>query len=134
MSKTIVWIEDDYYVIQPVVYPLEKAGYNIVNIPDTKEAVEKLDLLRQADLILLDMLLPRGLEGQDFGDYPGLKFFRELRNKYKVKTPVVVFTVLTQGNLIKELNELGAEDIVRKPIRPSELKERVERVLSRNKK
>jgi CheY-like chemotaxis protein len=131
VSRTIIWIEDDYAVIQPVVYPLIKAGYNIVNIPDTKEAIEKIDQLRDADLILLDLFLPTGTGGHDFGNYPGIQFFRNLRQIHKIDTPVVVFTVLSQASLLTELTELGAADIIRKPVRPSHLKERVERVLER---
>jgi CheY-like chemotaxis protein len=132
MPKTIAWIEDDYDMIQPVVYPLEKAGYRIINIPNTKEALKNLEQLRQVDLILLDLFLPPGTGGRDFGSYPGVQLFRELREIYQVETPIVVFTVLSQAYLLEELKELGAADIVRKPVRPSELKERVERVLERN--
>ena len=132
MPKTIVWIEDDYDVIQPALYPLEKAGYRILNIRNTTEALENLEQLRQADLILLDLFLPPGTGGRDFGSYPGVQFFRELREAHHIETPVVVFTVLSQADLLKELNDLGAADIVRKPVRPSELKERVERVLERD--
>lgn len=131
MAKTIIWIEDDYDVIQPVIYPLEKAGYTIVNQRSTKEALSDLERLRTADLILLDMFLPPGTDGLDFGSYPGLQFFRELRVVHHIDTPVVVFTVLSQASLLAELTALGAADIVRKPVRPSELKDRVERVLNR---
>jgi CheY-like chemotaxis protein len=129
MAETIVWIEDDYDVIQPVVYPLEKAGYRIINYRSTQEALSSLDELRSATVILLDMFLPPGTDGLDFGNYPGLQLFKELRHVHQIITPVVVFTVLSQPALLEELKSLGAADIVRKPVRPSELKERVERVM-----
>lgn len=129
MGKTIAWIEDDYDVIHPVVFPLEKAGYQIVNFHNTKDALDRLEQIRQTDLILLDLLLPPGADGRDFGDYPGIQFFRELREVHQVRTPVIVFSVLSQSHILEELKKLGAADIIRKPVRPSELKERVERVL-----
>ena len=132
MPKTIAWVEDDYDVIKPVVYPLEKAGYRIINFLNTNEALGNLEQLQLADLILLDLLLPPGSNGRDFGDYPGIRFFRELREVHQVKTPIVVFSVLSQADLLEELKNLGAADIVRKPVLPSELKERVERVLERD--
>lgn len=130
MSKTIIWIEDDYDIIEPVVYPLRKAGHQIINISTTKEASERLDELKQADLILLDMFLPAGTGGKDLGSYPGSKFLQQLRNDHQINTPVVVFTVLSDEELLKKLEKL-ADDIVRKPVRPSVLKQHVEDVLSR---
>lgn len=132
MSKTIIWIEDDYDIIEPVVYPLRKAGYQIVNIPTTKEASEKLEDLRQADLILLDMFLPKGTGGKDFGAYPGRKFLQELRTEHQIETPIVVFTVLSDEELLKDLESLGANGIVRKPIRSSLLKDYIENVLQKH--
>ncbi|HKR14410.1 MAG TPA: response regulator [Pyrinomonadaceae bacterium] len=129
MSKTIVWIEDEYDIIYPVIYPFEKAGYQVINISNTKAALDQLEQLRQADLILLDTFLPPGADGKDYGNYPGVRFFRELREVHNIQTPVVVFTVLAHSQLLEEFKQLGAADIVRKPVRPSELKERVERVL-----
>lgn len=134
MSKTIIWIEDDYDIIEPVVYPLRKAGYQIINISNTKEASERLEELREADLILLDMFLPKGSGGKDFGAYPGRKLLQELRTFHEITTPIVVFTVLSDDDLLNDLKSLGADDIVRKPVRSSVLKEHIEKVLQRYEK
>jgi CheY-like chemotaxis protein len=131
MSKNIIWIEDDYDIIEPVIYPLRKAGYTVVNISNTKEASDKIEELKQADLILLDMFLPKGNGGEDFGLYPGYKLLQQLRTINKVKTPVIVFTVITNEELCKDLEELGINDIVYKPIRPSKLKEAIDKVFQK---
>ena len=60
MSKTIVWIEDDVDIIGPVVRPLEHAGYKIIRLRTAKEVFDNVQKLHDADLILLDMLLPDG--------------------------------------------------------------------------
>jgi CheY-like chemotaxis protein len=129
MSKTIIWIEDDYDIIEPVIYPLRKAGYTIINIPTTKEAIEKLEELKKADLLLLDTSLPSGDGGRDYGDYPGLKLLQDLRKISDFKTPVVIFTVIRNEELRKQLEELKIEGIVYKPVRPSELKEVIDKIL-----
>ena len=129
MSKTIVWIEDDTDIIDPVVRPLELAGHRFVRLRNDKETLEAVNRIREADLILLDMILPPGQIDREFSRYPGLDVLRELREVHGLKTPVVALTVVTREEILQQLRELGAVDIVRKPVRPSELKERVKRVL-----
>lgn len=131
MSKTIIWIEDDYDIIEPVIYPLRKAGYTIINISNTKEASEKLTELKNADLILLDMFLPKGNGGKDFGEYPGYMLLKELREVHQITTPVIVFTVISNEELRTRLERLGIDGIVYKPIRPSKLKEIVDDVFQK---
>lgn len=130
MPKTIVWIEDDVDIIGPVVRPLERAGFQIVRLRTAKEVFDNLPKLHQADLILLDMLLPDGGSGFELGRYTGLDIFRILKNQHDLKTPVVALTVVARQEVRKNLNDLGIADIIRKPVRPSELKERIEQVLT----
>jgi DNA-binding response OmpR family regulator len=130
MPKNIVWIEDDAPIIEPVVRPLRNAGYQIVVYPTVSEALEAVEEMRTADLILLDMILPPGSSQQELGPYPGLFILRQLRKKHDVTTPVIAFTVVTRDRLVGELRELGVADVLNKPILPSELKQRVEEVLS----
>jgi len=132
MAKTIVWIEDDTDIIDPVVRPLELEGHQFVRLRNVKEALEAVDQIREADLILLDMILPPGemdWELKRYSRYPGLEALHELREVHNVDVPVMVLTVVSRGEIHRRLRELGVADIVTKPVRPSELKERVERVL-----
>ena len=128
MPKTIVWIEDDTDIIDPVVRPLELAGHRFVRLHSVGEALQALDQIRGADLILLDMLLPPGQNGREFGPYPGETLLRELRERHHVEVPVIVLSVVTNAEVRERVRALGAVDVIRKPIRPSELKERVEAV------
>ena len=130
MPKTIVWIEDDADIIDPVVRPLELAGYLIERIPTAHEALENIDTIQKADLILLDVILAPGNTEKQFSRYSGLDILRELRETHQITTPVVALTVVARDEVRQRLNELGVADIIRKPIRPSLLKERVEFVLN----
>ncbi len=130
MSKTIVWIEDDVDIIGPVVRPLERAGFQIIRLRTAKEVFENIEKLHDADLILLDMLLPDGGSGLELGRYTGLDIFRILNLNHDLSTPVVALTVVAREEVRKNLRELGVADIIRKPVRPSELKERVEQIIS----
>ena len=129
MSKTIIWIEDDTDIIDPMVRPLELAGYQIIRIPTASEALANVEKIKQADLVLLDMILRPGNTDREFSRYSGLDILRELRETHQVTTPVVALTVVTRTEIRQRLHEFGVADIIRKPVRPSQLKERVEQVL-----
>jgi CheY-like chemotaxis protein len=132
MSKTIVWIEDDTDIIDPVVKPLERAGHRFVRLHTAQEALDALDDIRRADLILLDIIFPPAPSGFDqangFNQYTGLHLLRELREVHGVDLPVVVLTVVIRPELDKALEALNVADIIHKPVRPSELKQRLEAV------
>ena len=131
MAKTIVWIEDDIDIIEPVVRPLELAGYTFVKLRTIAEALNAIEVIRQADLVLLDMILPPSHIDREFGRYPGRKLLEILRKEYGIVTPVIALTVVTQTEVLEDLWKLGVADVLRKPIRPSVLKQRVEDVLQR---
>ncbi len=127
-GKIIAWIEDDVDVIAPVVRPLEKAGYTFVRLRTIGDAIKALDKLAHADLILLDMILPPGNAGEDFGPYPGKRLLGYIREQ-GIETPIIVFTVLATDTIRQELERWNVADVIRKPVRPSELKRRVEKAL-----
>ena len=131
MAKTIVWIEDDIDIIEPVIRPLELAGYTFVKLRTIAEALNAIEVIRNADLVLLDMILPPSQIDREFGRYPGRKLLEILRKEYGIVTPVIALTVVTQPEVLEDLANLGVADVLRKPIRPSVLKQRVEDVLQR---
>jgi CheY-like chemotaxis protein len=94
-----------------------------------KEVFDNVSSLHNADLILLDMLLPDGGSGLELGRYTGLDILRELKQNHNLTTPVVALTVVAREEVRKNLRELGIADIIRKPVRPSDLKERIEQIV-----
>jgi len=129
MSKTIVWIEDDVDIIGPLVRPLERAGYRVIPFRTAKEAFDNIQKLQDADLILLDMLLPPGDLDMELSRYTGLEIFKVLKERHHLETPVIALTVVAREEVRKNLRKLGVADIIRKPVRPSVLKERIEQIL-----
>ena len=129
MSIEIVWIEDDVDIIEPVVRPLERAGYRLHRVRSASEALECIDLLRSCDLILLDLILPSGETAWLSGRYPGIMLLEKLRSEFAVDTRVVVFSVVSNLEVNEALRRLDVKEIINKPILPSELKRRVEEVL-----
>jgi CheY-like chemotaxis protein len=131
MSKTIVWADDDIGIIRSTIRPLTNAGYRFVELRSVKEALNKIELIRKADLLLFDMILPPGEENSnlELSRYPGLDLLEVLFNKYQIEMPVVVLTVVTNKEIYKRLKALNVVDIINKPVRPSILKEKIERIL-----
>lgn len=130
-NKKIAWIEDDIGIIEDVIQPLRNEGYTFEYLRSIKDALDDINLLKTVDLILLDLIFPAGDDTLDFNQYPGVNLLDKLRNNFNVKTPVIVFTVVTNGQAQKRLRELDVVEIVNKPVKPSELKEIVEQVLNK---
>jgi two-component system, OmpR family, alkaline phosphatase synthesis response regulator PhoP len=126
----ILWIEDDFNELEPIVLPLKKAGHAITIAPDAKDAIKLLEKKR-FDLILLDILLPSGEKKiERIADWTGLELMKVIR-KRKIDTPVIVFTVVLDRELEDELNGLNVKKILIKGrILPSKLKSDVEGILN----
>jgi CheY-like chemotaxis protein len=127
-KKVISWIEDDADVIGAVVKPLREK-FDIKEYPTYTKAIKNIDEICKSDLVLLDLLLPPG-EMKASGDLLGAQFLDEL-DKRKDCPPVIVFSVILNGGKAKSRLQ-GKKSVVeklRKPILPSELKQKVYRVL-----
>ncbi|MEW6402141.1 MAG: response regulator [Chloroflexota bacterium] len=128
MSKKIIWIEDDVGIISPVVRPLERAGHKIVSYTTVNEALKHMSDLESADLLLVDMIHPPG-KNNDLSHYPGLDLVQKVRNEFKWDIPIIVLTVVTNAEVKKQLDKLNIAAVINKPVRPSILKEEVEKAL-----
>jgi len=125
----IAWIEDDADIISPLVYPLEKEGFEVLKFPSIAEAKNSLKKIAESDLILLDTIVPAG-PGQDATSrYPGLELLREWRYANVALPPVIALTVVSNPEVLDALKALLVAKIIRKPALPSELQKRVHEVL-----
>ncbi len=130
-NMQIAWIEDDIGIIEDVIQPLINDGYKFTYLRSIADALGNIDLLKTVDLIILDLIFPTGDDAIDFNQYPGISLLEKLRNDFKIQTPVIAFTVVTNGQAHKNLRELGVVEIINKPVRPSELRESVNQILSK---
>ena len=120
MVKILV-IEDDAAIRQGIVDAVESEGYATFEAAD---AVKGRDMALgvECDLILLDLVLPRG---------DGLDILREVRAA-RPTLPVIILTARgAEDDRIKGL-KLGADDYVVKPFSVKELLARIEAVLRRS--
>ena len=128
MTKTIIWIEDDYHIIGSLVQPLEDNGYKVVKYSSYREAMKNINNIKKADLILLDIILPSG-DGTTESRFYGIRLLQDFR-KNGIDKPVIALTVVTNESVINRLKGLNVESIITKPFLPSDLKELVNETLS----
>jgi two-component system response regulator RegX3 len=118
MTKVLV-VEDERSLREPLVYLLEKEGYDVVEAEDGAQAV-KLFESGGADIILLDLMLP---------ELNGNEVCRIIRQSSAV--PIIMLTA-KDSEIDKVVGlEIGADDYVTKPYSTRELLARMKAVLRR---
>ncbi|MCU1544315.1 MAG: response regulator transcription factor [Microbacteriaceae bacterium] len=116
---SILIVEDEPSLSEPLAYLLEREGYETTIVADGLAAVAAFDR-NGADLVLLDLMLP-GLSGTEV--------CREIRTRSTV--PIIMLTAKDSEIDIVVGLELGADDYVTKPYSTRELLARIRAVLRR---
>jgi two-component system catabolic regulation response regulator CreB len=117
MTRVLV-VDDEPAIRESLAFALKREGVGVLEAASLKEARALLD--EQADLIILDLVLPDG---------NGLDFLRALRAGSDV--PVIVLTSRDDETDRVLGLEMGADDYVLKPFSPREVAARVRAVLRR---
>ena len=120
MKKSVLIVDDE----QPMVYMLSKQlehwGYPCATALCGQEALAALGT-RQFDLMLLDVRMP-GISGlevlkQSKRDFPSM--------------PVVMLSAVIDLKIVADAIALGADDYIKKPCDPDDLKSKIQCVLER---
>jgi len=118
MTKVLI-VEDEASLREPLVFILEKEGYQVVEAGDGNQALEVF-AATSPDLVLLDLMLP-GLSGNEVCS--------AIRKVSQV--PIIMVTAKdTEIDKVVGL-EIGADDYVTKPYSTRELLARMKAVLRR---
>jgi two-component system KDP operon response regulator KdpE len=120
MSEKILVVDDEPRVVRLVSKVLEAVGYQVLAAASGEPAIEMV-ALEQPDLVLLDILLPRGLDG--------FEVCRRIREFSEV--PVIMLTAKAQESDLLHGFDVGADDYLTKPFNAKELVARVKAVLRR---
>ncbi len=119
-NPLVLVADDDEDILQLVAFRLERAGYRIVTASDGEQALQ-IALDQHPDLAVLDVMMPR---------LTGLEVTERLRAEGK-RMPIVLLTARVQEADIARGFEAGADDYIKKPFSPQELRARVQAILGR---
>jgi DNA-binding response OmpR family regulator len=118
----ILVAEDDDDIRALVVHRLERSGYETATAVDG-EAALRLVLERPPALCIFDVMMPR---------LDGYELTRRLRAHEATRgIPVILLTARIQEGDVARGFEAGADDYIRKPFSPDELRARVQAILGR---
>lgn len=120
--KSVLIIEDDFYVTRAYSIKLEKEGINVMSVSDGEAAVDLLKKNNLPDLIVLDLMLPKK---------SGFEVLSEIRANAQWKNvPVIVLSNIGAQEDVKKIKELGiVEYLVKADIGIDEVVEKVKKYL-----
>jgi DNA-binding response OmpR family regulator len=114
--------DDDDDILALVAFRLERSGYTVIQAHDGEEALQ-LALESRPDLAVLDVMMPK---------LDGFELTRRLRAEEATsQMPIILLTARAQDADVAQGFEAGADDYIRKPFSPDELRARVQAILGR---
>jgi len=123
MTAKILTVDDSTSIRKMIEFALKSKGYTVVAAGDGQEGLEVLERGERFDLVVLDINMPR---------MDGLTLLKNIRAKSEwARLPILMLT--TEGQDIDRDTAigLGASDYMVKPFKPTELLERVGKLLER---
>jgi DNA-binding response OmpR family regulator len=121
-GTTVLVADDDDDVLALVVRRLERDGYKVITARDGAEAL-RLARENLPDLAVLDVMMPH---------LTGYEVTQQLRQEtITERIPVILLTARVQEDDVKRGFSVGADDYIKKPFSPQELRSRVQAVLGR---
>jgi CheY-like chemotaxis protein len=119
-NERILVVEDEPMLLQLVTTQLESIGYGVARAPDGAAAVAMLEADDGFDLLLTDLVLPKGMSGGDVA-----RIARDIKPDLKV--------VFTSGHSMEILQQhapqAAATPLLRKPYKRKQLADLVRNVL-----
>ena len=100
---------------------LEKLGYRVRAVASGEGAIEYLKS-EKADLIVLDMIMPPGIDG--------FETYRRIR-KINPGQKAVIVSGFSETDRVREMQEMGAGEFVRKPYTMEKIGRAIKKELDR---
>ena len=121
-TPRVLVADDDPDILSLVAYRLERSGYEVLTAADGADAL-RLTLAHRPDLVVLDVMMPL---------IDGYGVTRAIRSHPPTeRTPVLLLTARVQEADVAQGFAAGADDYIKKPFSPGELRARVQAVLGR---
>jgi two-component system, chemotaxis family, chemotaxis protein CheY len=121
MSKTILIVDDSTSLRTVVKLALSRAGYDVIEAGDGKEALAALEKAGKVNLIVSDVNMPH---------MDGITFVTQLKQNPRQKfTPVIMLTTESQQAKIEQAKAAGARAWLVKPFNPPQLLDAVAKLI-----
>ena len=121
-QPVVLAADDDEDILSLVAFRLERSGYTVIQARDGQEALE-LARTERPDLVVLDVMMPK---------LDGFELTRRLRAEEATsRMPIILLTARAQDADVQTGFDAGADDYLRKPFSPQELRTRVQAILAR---
>jgi DNA-binding response OmpR family regulator len=121
-QPVVLAADDDEDILELIAFRLERSGYTVLQARDGQEALE-LARTSLPDLAVLDVMMPK---------IDGFELTRLLREDDATnRMPIILLTARAQEADIQRGFDAGADDYIRKPFSPQELRARVQAILGR---
>jgi DNA-binding response OmpR family regulator len=121
-QPVVLAADDDEDILELVAFRLERSGYTVLRARDGEEALA-LARSEQPDLAVLDVMMPK---------LDGFELTRRLRADESTSSmPIILLTARAQDSDGERGLAAGADDYIRKPFSPQDLRNRVQALLAR---
>jgi DNA-binding response OmpR family regulator len=121
-QPVVLAADDDEDILELVAFRLERSGYTVLRARDGEEALQ-IALEAKPDLAVLDVMMPK---------LDGFELTRRLRaDGATSRMPIILLTARAQDEDVQAGFDAGADDYLRKPFSPQELRARVQAILGR---
>jgi two-component system chemotaxis response regulator CheY len=120
MQKTIMIIDDSASIRMVVTIALKKAGYDVLEAVDGRDALNKLTG-QKVHLIICDVNMP---------NMDGISFLKTVKQNQSYRfTPIIMLTTESQEAKKQEGRAAGAKAWVVKPFKPEQIISAIEKLV-----
>lgn len=121
MAKTILVVDDSSSLRALVKMSLSRAGYDVLEAADGRQALAQLDQAAKVHLVVSDVNMPA---------MDGITFLQEVKKHPRHRfTAVIMLTTEDSGTRMAQAKAAGAKAWLLKPFKPPMLLDAVSRVL-----
>ena len=117
---SILVVDDDAFMQELIQFTLEVEGHRVTVASDGEQALARLER-ESFELMLVDLYMPV---------MDGIRFLTEVSRRVPDPPRAIVLSGSAEAALRQQVRDLGAYDLIRKPIGVSELKARLEDALT----
>ena len=120
--KKILIVDDEKDILEFLSYNLKKEGFSIYTASDGLEGLEKTKKIKP-DLIIVDLMMPK---------MNGIEMCENIRNDKKLSDVIILFlTARSEDYTQIAALDSGADDFIKKPIKPKLLISKVKSLMRR---